>query len=131
MAEALGLITLQCSLDTLTPMPKTIVSNKDLQHLYSDKFDWIGNHPDRAKLYVKDRAAPLIDPPRKYSIHMKPKLKVELDRMESQGVIAMVEKHSDCYSSLITTIKKDGSVRVCLDLRKLNENLRRDDIACF
>ena len=74
MAEALGLVTLHCSSDVPTPTPKTIESIKDLQQLYSDQLDQIGNLPGKAKLYVKDG-----DPPRKYSIHMKLKLKAELD----------------------------------------------------
>ena len=45
--------------------------------------------------------------------------------MESQGVIEKVEEHSDRCRSLVTSIKKDGSVRVCLDPKKLNEALRR------
>lgn len=48
----------------------------------------------------------------------------EIDRMESWGVI---ERASTPYiSPLVTTVKKNGSVRVCLDLRRLNKVVQRD-----
>ena len=42
----------------------------------------------------------------------------EIDRMEQMGIIS---RASTPFSSpLVTTVKKDGSVRVCLDARRLN-----------
>ena len=123
MAEALGLVTVHCSIEE-TPL-KGVQSVKDLQRRFPDQFDRIGNLPGKAKIFLKDGAIPYIDPPRKYSIHMKPKLKAELDQMESQGVISRITGHSDWCSSMVTSIKENGSVRVCLDPKKLNMALRR------
>lgn len=122
MAEALGLVTINCSIEKTD---NTIESVEDLQQRFPGQFDRIGSLPGKAKLYLKDGATPFIDAPRKYAIHMKPKMKAELDKMESQGVIAKVTEHSDWCSSLVTSVKRDGSIRMCLDPKKLNGALRR------
>ena len=103
MAEALKLVTVNCAIDIHLPQgkqPKKVETVKGLQEQYPEQFDRIGNLPGQAKLHIKDDAMPFIDAPRKYSIHMKPKLKAELEKMESQGFIKKVTEHSDWCSSL-------------------------------
>ena len=108
-----------------TSGPPPLNSVKDLQALYPEQFDRIGNFHGEATLHVREEAAPTIDPPRKCSVHIKDKLKSELDSMEKQGIIRKVEHHTDWCSSITTVLKKDGSLRVCLDPRRLNQNLKR------
>ena len=74
---------------------------------------------------LKDDAEAFIDAPRKCSIHMKEKLKQELQNMDSQGVIRKVDEHTDWCSSLAYSTKKDGSICVCIDPQRLNARLRR------
>ena len=74
-----------------------------------------GNFAGEAKLLLKDDAEAFIDAPRKCSIHMKEKLKQELQTMVTQGVIRKVDEHTDWCSSLAYSTKKDGSIRVCID----------------
>ena len=102
-----------------------IQSISDLQELYPNQFDTIGNFKGEAVLYVKDDATPSIDPPRKCSVHIRDKLKAELDKMEQQGVIRKVQHNTDWCSSLTTSVKKDGSLRLCLDPKRLNNALKR------
>ena len=125
MAEALGLVTIHCSVEMPTCKVTVVKSLEDLKRIYGNQFDRIGNLPGKVKIMLKEGAIPFIDPPRKYSIHMKPKLQAELAKMENQGIIAKVTEHSDWCSSLVTSIKKDGSIQICLDPKKLNEALRR------
>ena len=68
---------------------------------------------------------PSCDAPRKVSIHLKPKIKAELQKMEKDGIVRKlgVNEHSDWCSSLVYVTKADGSLRCCLDPKKLN--LRR------
>ncbi|XP_071477891.1 uncharacterized protein [Diadema antillarum] len=102
-----------------------IKSIKDLQELYPHQFDTIGNFKGEAILYLKEDATPSIDPPRKCSVHIRDKLKAELDKMEQEGVIRKVQHYTEWCSSLTTSVKKDGSLRVCLDPKRLNNALRR------
>ena len=45
--------------------------------------------------------------------------------MEKQGVIRKVSEHTDWCSSLAYCVKKDGSLRICIDPQKLNQALKR------
>ncbi len=110
--------------------PKTTLKGKlhsidDLRREYPNQFDQIGNFPGEAKLLLKDDAEPFIDAPRKCSIHLKDKLRAELQSLVEQGVIRKVEEHTDWCSSLAFSTKKDGSLRICLDPQRLNKSLRR------
>ena len=97
----------------------------DLKRAYPQQFDTVGNFAGEAKLLLKDDAEAFIDAPRKCSIHMKDKLKQELQSIVSQGVIRKVDEHTDWCSSLAYSTKKDGSIRVCIDPQRLNAALRR------
>ncbi|XP_071494907.1 uncharacterized protein [Diadema antillarum] len=108
-----------------TNRPSPLKSVKDLQVLYPEQFDRIGNFRGEATLHVKEGAVPTIDAPRKCNVHVKDKLKAELDSMEKQGIIRQNDHHTDWCSSITTVLKKDGSLRVCLDPRRLNQNLKR------
>lgn len=103
---------------------KRISTIADLKSAYPEQFDKIGNFSGTAKLYLKKDAEPFVDPPRKCSIHIKDKLQAELNKMVEQDVIRKVEEHTDWCSSLTYSTKKDGSLRICLDPKKLNSSLR-------
>ena len=102
-----------------------IQSVHDLQQAFPEQFDKIGSFKGEAKLHLKDDATASIDPPRKCSVHVQEKLKRELEQMENDGIIKKVDHHTDWCSSLTTALKKDGSLRICLDPRKLNQSLKR------
>ena len=68
--------------------------------LYPQQFDKIGNFEGTARLHLKDDAEAFIDAPRKCSMHIKDKLKQEIENMVSQKVIRKVDEHTDWCSSL-------------------------------
>lgn len=51
-------------------------------------------------------------------------VKDELDRMEHMGVISKVEEPTSWCAGMVVVPKKDKKVRICVDLKKLNENVR-------
>lgn len=53
-------------------------------------------------------------------------LKQELSRMEQAGIITRMKEPSDWVSPLVLVKKKNGSLRVCMDPRRINECLRRE-----
>ena len=55
-----------------------------------------------------------------------PQLKKELDRMEQEGIIRPCPETTDWVHNLVTVVKKDGSLRLCLDPRNLNRYLIRN-----
>ena len=61
--------------------------------------------------------------PRRLPITQKDVVQKELDKMEAQGLIESSD--SPWASPLVIITKKDGSVRVCVDYRALNEISRK------
>jgi hypothetical protein len=55
----------------------------------------------------------------------KEKLKVELDRMLEVGIIEPFEE-SECIIPMVVQDKKNVEIRICVDLRKLNDACLHD-----
>ncbi|KAK6166173.1 hypothetical protein SNE40_022932 [Patella caerulea] len=107
--KALKLITLHCGITIDNAHKINTVS--ELQAQYPDQFDKIGCFPGKVTLKVDPDATPHVDAPPKTPIALRDQIKSELDHMENLGV------------SLAYSIKKDGSLRVCLDPHHLNQAL--------
>ena len=123
-SKDLGLVTIH--VDTLLQSePHKNVDINTLKNRFPDLFDRIGSFEGEATLTLKEDAIPVIDRPRKFAIHMAEELKVELDKMEQEGIIRKVTEHTDWCSSITVPRKKDGSIRICIDPQKLNDNLKR------
>ena len=52
-------------------------------------------------------------------------VKDELKRMEQLGVIAQVHEPTEWCSAMVVVPKANGQVRICVDLTKLNQSVRR------
>ena len=105
------------------PATSVINSVDDLKQLYPDRFDVIGNFKREEELVIKPGAEPFIDPPRKCPIHLREKIKQKLDEMVSNDIIKPISKPTQWCSSITYPTKKDGSLRICLDPKKLNSSL--------
>ena len=124
-SEKLGLVTIHIDNLVTGEKKEEELTLEKLKVDFPGQFDTIGNFQGAAQLLLKDDAVPFIDPPRKFSIHLKKDLKEELDKMEQEQVIKKVKCHTDWCSSITVPRKKDGSLRICLDPQKLNQNLKR------
>ena len=54
-------------------------------------------------------------------------VKSELKRMEENGIISPVEGHTKWCAGMVVVPKAKGKVRICVDLRKLNESVLREN----
>lgn len=120
--EEMGLVSVNVS---SIKEPKSIDSVDALRKHYPEQFDTIGRFEGTAKLHLKDDAQPFVAAPRKCPINLKDKIKDELESMEEKGVIRKISEHTEWVSSVCFVAKPNGSLRVCLDPKKLNENLKR------
>ena len=77
--------------ETKSTTQPVIYDINDLKRANPQQFDTVGNFAGEAKLLLKDGAEAFIDAPRRCSIHMKEKLKQELQNMVSQGAIRKVD----------------------------------------
>ncbi|XP_053380789.1 uncharacterized protein K02A2.6-like [Mercenaria mercenaria] len=92
---------------------------------YPDIFQGIGQLPGECQIHLREDATPVIHPPRKVPIAIKDTLKAELDHMESQDIIAKVTEPTEWVNSLVTVEKSNGSLRICLDPKDLNNAIKR------
>lgn len=69
---------------------------------------------------------PTINSPRRVPLSMTDKVKTELEKMESNGIISAVDQPTEWVSSMVVVEKKDGGVRICLDPRELNKAILRE-----
>ncbi len=125
MAETLGLVTMHCEIKPNPPEKQTIESIGDLQQRYPNQFDRIGEFQKEQNLVMDPKVPPHIDRPRKTPIAQKDKIKAELDSMVKQSVIRPIDEPTEWVSSLTYVTKKDGTIRVCLDPKHLNQALIR------
>ena len=93
---------------------------------YNDVFSGLGCMKGEVSLKLKDNAKPVVHPPRNVPIALRDKLKSELDRMESMNVIRRQTDPVDWVNSLVTVVKSNGDLRVCIDPRNLNEGICRE-----
>jgi transposase InsO family protein len=92
-------------------------------------FGDIGKPVDCApvKITLRDDAEPYsISVPRRVPIPLLPKVEKELQRMEEEGVIEKITEATDWCAPIVPVLKKNGSVRICVDLKRLNRAVRRE-----
>lgn len=79
----------------------------------------LGTH----KIKLKDET-PIREPPRRIPLYKRQALEEEIEKLEQRGLI---EKSSSPWSSQTVMVqKKDGTWRMCIDYRKLNEKTIKD-----
>ena len=103
-----------------------INSCEDLIKAYPDCFEGIGKFPGTYHIYLKEDAIPVVHPPRKCPIAIRPLVDKKLDKLLEQEVIVQVTEPTDWVSSLAYSWKADGDLRTCLNPTHLNKAIRRD-----
>ncbi len=63
---------------------------------------------------------------RRVPFPLLPKVEEELQRMLKSGIIEEVTEATDWCAPMVPVIKKNGKVRICVDLKKLNEAVKRE-----
>ena len=69
-------------------------------------------------------ATPISVPP---PLPLVDKVKHEIERTASAGVIEAVDEPTDWCAPIVVVPKQSGDVRICVDLTKLNEAVRREN----
>jgi hypothetical protein len=77
------------------------------------------------KIPLKPDARPVKKRPYRLNPKYKEKVKIELDRMLEGGIIEPVEE-SEWINPMVVQDKKSGEIRICVDLRKLNDACLND-----
>ena len=64
--------------------------------------------------------------PRRVAVPLMGAVKQELERMERLGVIAKIQEPTEWCAGMVVVPKADNKVRICVDLTKLNQSVRRE-----
>ena len=91
-------------------------------------FKGLGEMKDPYTITLKEDAKPFaISVPRKVPLPLYQQTKNELDRMLETGVISKVDQPTDWCAPMVIAPKSNGKVRVCVDLSRLNEYVKREN----
>ena len=94
---------------------------------FPDVFKGLGKLKDNYVIKLRENATPYaLTTPRRVPLPLLPKVKEELQRMERLGVITKIEEPTDWCAGMVVVPKQNGKVRICVDLTKLNESVRRE-----
>nr|XP_022311001.1 uncharacterized protein K02A2.6-like [Crassostrea virginica] len=62
----------------------------------------------------------------RFHLRVQNAVKEELDRLEKLGVIMKITTPSDWCAPIVPVVKKNGKVRICVDLKRLNKAVKRE-----
>ncbi|CAC5403290.1 unnamed protein product [Mytilus coruscus] len=98
---------------------------ENMEQQYGDLFTGLGCLPGTHNIRINKTVTPVVQAPRKI-IAIKDKVKAELDRMEDIGVIFKQQEPTQWVNSMVTVIKPNGKIRICIDPRDLNKAILRE-----
>ena len=79
------------------------------------------------EIRLKPEAQPFaLYTPRNVPLPLRQKVKEELSRMQSLGVISPVGEPTPWCAGMVVVPKKSGAVRICVGFRPLNDNVLRE-----
>ncbi|KAJ8046478.1 hypothetical protein HOLleu_05158 [Holothuria leucospilota] len=113
--------TLTCSSTTTSNNVQNVKFFNAFPDQFSDSFGVIKGYQHKIKL--KSDARPVQQKLRPLPLAAREKVSAELARLEKDGVIERVTDATEWVSPIVVAYKKSGKVRICVDLRKVNEQV--------
>ncbi|XP_053391905.1 uncharacterized protein LOC123552774 [Mercenaria mercenaria] len=77
----------------------------------------IGCLPKKHHIEIEKDAKPVVK--------LRSRVKDELDRMLEEGIIVKENEHTDWVNNMVTVVKPNGSLTICLDPSDLNKCIKR------
>ncbi len=115
------------SLQLLQRMDATHTGEVDFRKRFPTVFQGLGTLGEDYKIQLKEGAVPYaLYTPRHVAIPLRGKVREELERMEVAGVISKVDDPTPWCAGMVAVPKRSGDVRICVDLKPLNENVLRE-----
>ena len=102
-------------------------SELTLTEKFPKLFEGLGKLQGCYQIQLREDARPFsLSTPRRVAIPLLGLVKKELQRMEDLGVISKVQEPTEWCAGMVVVPKPNGKVRICVDLTKLNESVRRE-----
>ena len=90
-------------------------------------FQGIGELIDRKiKFHIDESVKLVAQLYRRIPFHLREKVENELDRLEQLDIIEKVDGPIDWASPVVMAPKKNGDIRICVDMRKANEAIKHE-----
>ena len=106
---------------------KTPDIRDEVKEKYPKLFTGLGELHGEFRIELEPNAKPFaLTTPRRVALPLMEKVKKEIERMEKLAVISKVDQPTDWCAGMVVVPKKDGNVRICVDLTKLNESVKRE-----
>ena len=93
---------------------------------FRDAFSGDGRYNGKYHITRKENSQGYIEPTHRIPFRLHQPLKIKLDELEKRGFIQKIENPTDFINNLVINEKKDGSIRLCLDPKRLNEQIMRE-----
>ena len=98
-----------------------------IQEQFPDFFTGLGTMGEEYSIKLKEGAQPYsLHTPRRVPFAQRKQVQEKLIRMESMGVISKVSDPTPWCAGMVVVPKKNGSVRICVDLKPLNQSVLRE-----
>lgn len=109
------------------------LTENDIFVQFGDLFDrQLGLMEGEVHLELDPQAKPVQLPLRRLPLATRDKVELELSRMVRDGIIAPVTEPTRWVSALLTTMKPNGQIRICMDpTRTLNQYLFHANIGRY
>ncbi|XP_014668802.1 PREDICTED: uncharacterized protein K02A2.6-like [Priapulus caudatus] len=79
----------------------------------------------QVKLYIDENVEPKQQPHRRIPFHVRKAVERELDKLKEMDVIEKVSGPTPWVSPIVVVPKKNNEVRICVEMRKANEAVKR------
>ena len=98
-----------------------------IKQQFPKMFTGLGTLHGDYEIRIKPHAKPFsLSTARNIPLPLRDKIKQELDDMEAQGVISRVQQPTPWCAAMLVVNKKNGGVRICVDLKPLNRCVLRE-----
>lgn len=98
---------------------------KNIQKKYQTVFSGMGCLKKEHHIELKVGAKPIVNYPRKVPFAIRDKLKFTLNELEKQGLIERSDDCTDWCHNMVIVRKPNGQLRIALDPKDLNLNIKR------
>ena len=99
---------------------------REVKKKFPQLFQGTGTLPEVHTIVLKDGNTAVVHAPRRVAVAKREQLKKELDRQVEVGFLAKVNEPTDWVNSLVIAEKSNGKMRLCIDPKDLNKEIKRE-----